>query len=284
MEEYLNNSATQAFIIIRNDTVLYEQYFREISANHPVTSFSIAKTFVGAMISIALEEGSIHSLKDPVQRYVSDFPFEDVTLEHLLNHTSGIRYPAEGWLYYCNHIDRICEKKFDRRAEPGQTFRYENGNTQMLSMVLEVATGIEPVEYLSQKIWSRIGTENALRWSTDKGGTPKAFCCLNATAMDFARFGRLMLNRGNWNGEQIIPASYFDVPPAEERPEGSFARYYNHMWLEGEDAGIYFAAGLYGQYIYVYPPKNILIVRFAKENLHLHAVWSEFFQTIIAQL
>ncbi len=284
MDDYLTRSSTLAFLVIRNDTVLYERYFRGMNAGDPMTSFSVAKTFVGSLVSIAFREAKIGSLHDPVQRYLPDFPFADVTINHLLNHTSGIRYPAEGWLYYSNHLDRIYQQDLGRRHPPGKTFRYENGNTQVLSMVLEAATGKPVEEYLHERIWAKIGTENPVNWSTDAEGTPKAFCCLNATALDFARFGRLMMRKGDWDGEQLIPREFFEEGTHGDTLAGQFIRYKNHMWLEGESAGIYLAAGLYGQYLYVYPPKNILIVRFAKENLHLHAAWSEFFQTLIAQL
>jgi CubicO group peptidase (beta-lactamase class C family) len=284
MEDYLRHSATQAFLIIRNDTLLYENYFRGIGPSDPVTSFSIAKTFVGGLVGIALEEGLIRSQQDPVQTYLPDFPFADVTIEHLLNHTSGLQFPAEGWLYYSDKLHTLLDKPLDRRARPGSTFRYENGNTQLLGMVLEAASGIPLTEFMQQRIWSRIGTEGPARWSTDKSGLPKAFCCLNATALDFARFGRLLMNKGVWEGQEVVPRAFWEESVRGDTLAGQFIRYKNHLWLEGEDAGIYLAAGLYGQYLYVYPPKNILIVRFARENLHLHAAWSEFFQTVIAQL
>jgi len=284
MEEYLESSATQVFMIIRNDTILYEGYFNGHAPDKPVTSFSVAKTFVGSLVSIAVAEGRISSLEDKVIRYLPDFPLPDITVRHLLNHTSGIHYPLDGWQYYTPHLDRIYAGGLERRAAPGTTFRYENGNTQVLSMVLEAAMA-QPLETLmAERIWSRIGTENSLRWSTDDNGHIKAFCCMNSTAMDFAHFGRLMARQGDWDGQQLIPREFFREGSRGDTLQGQFIRYKNHMWLEGEDAGIYIAAGLYGQYLYVYPPKNILIVRFARENLHLHAAWSEFFQTLIAQL
>ncbi|MBI1193827.1 MAG: serine hydrolase [Bacteroidetes bacterium] len=284
MQAYLRSSATQAFLIIRNDTILYEGYFNGHTPEKSVTSFSVAKTFVGSLVALAISEGSIGSMEDKVQRYLPDFPLADISIRHLLNHTSGIHYPLDGWQYYSPHLDRIYDKGLERRAAPGQTFRYENGNTQVLSMVLEAATG-QPVEsLLSEKIWSKIGTEHAVQWSTDDNGTIKAFCCMNSSALDFAKFGRLMARQGDWDGQQLIPREFFSEGSRGDTAEGQFIRYKNHMWLEGEDAGIYMAAGLYGQYLYVYPPKNIIIVRFARENIHLHAAWSEFFQTIIAQL
>jgi len=284
MEEYLRSSATQVFVIIRNDTILYEGYFNGHAPEKSVTSFSVAKTFVGSLVGLAVAEGRIGSLEDKVQRYLPDFPLPDISIRHLLNHTSGIHYPIDGWQYYTPHLDQIYTKGLDRRVAPGKTFRYENGNTQVLSMVLEAAMN-QPIEtLLAERIWSKIGTENPVKWSTDGNGTVKAFCCMNSTAIDFAKFGRLMARQGDWDGQQLIPREFFSEGSHGDTLQGQFVRYKNQMWLEGEDAGIYIAAGLYGQYLYVYPPKNIVIVRFAHENFHLHAAWSEFFQTIIAQL
>ncbi len=284
MESYLDRSATLAFMIIRNDTILYERYFEGMGPEDPMTSFSVAKTFIGSLIGIAIGEGAISSMDDPVVQYLPDFPLADITIRQLMNHTSGVRYPAEGWLYYTPQLDRIFEGGLERWAPPGTTFRYENGNSQMLSMVLEAATQMPVEDYLESRIWSKLGTQGPVNWSTDDNGTPKAFCCLNARARDFALFGRLMQRHGEWDGQQIVPREFFDEGVKGDTINGQFIRYKHQMWLEGESAVIYLAAGLYGQYLYIYPPKNILIVRFSHENLHLHAAWSEFFQTIIAQL
>ena len=284
LTERLVHSNTQAFLVIRNDSLLYEFYGQGLTAEDPMTSFSVAKTFVGYLVGVGLQEGFIGSLSDPVQRYLPAFPLSDVTLDHLLNHTSGIDFPADGWQYYTKNLARLPEKVQGYRRPPGTGWRYENGNSQLLAMVLETASGESMSELLASRIWQRIGTEDAARWSEDGHGMVKAFCCLNARAIDFARFGRLMLRLGDWDGEQLVPRDYLVEAAKGDTKEGRYVRYKRQQWLENEAAGIYLANGLYGQYIYIYPAKNLMIVRFAKEGAHVHAIWSELLQTVIEQL
>jgi CubicO group peptidase (beta-lactamase class C family) len=243
----------------------------------------VAKTFTGCLLAIAMEEGYVKSLDEPVQKYLPDFPFDDVNSDHLVNHTSGLKFPAEWKMYYGKNLDRLATK-VSRRAEPGVTWRYENGGSQLLGQVIKSATGIPLAEYLQSRIWDKIGTEAPLHWSTDGEEEVKAFCCMNARARDFARFGLVMQDFGSWQGEQIIPRWWFEQGTQASSEDGRFIRYRHQMWLENHETGTYLANGAYGQYIYVYPPKNIVIVRFAVESLHVHAAWSEFVNTVIEQL
>lgn len=283
VQDYLEESSTLAFMIIQRDTIIYEHYFEGFTPEDPMTSFSVAKTFTGALIGIAIGEGLINSVEDPVQKYLPDFPFEDVTINHLLDQTSGLDFRPEFWIYEGRDLQKIF-KNLGRRRDPGTDFRYENGNSQVLGLILEKVTGKDLSLYMQEKIWAKIGTQDQARWSTDAKGTVKSYCCLNARAMDFARFGRLMMRDGNWNGEQVVPEGWFAEGSRADTTEGSYIRYKRQMWMENAQHGIFSAAGLYGQYLYIYPPKEILIVRFSRKNIHLHAVWSEVFNNIIDQL
>lgn len=280
----LNASPTLAFLVIRNDSILYEYYGDGMGRESSMTSFSIAKTFIGYLAGIGLEEGWLNSLQDPVQRYLPDVDVAEATLEQLMNNTSGIDFPPDGWVYYTPHLDRLPGRIKKTRATPGSTWRYENGGTQLLAMALEAASGESIEQLLATRIWQRIGTEDALRWTEDGNGLPRAFCCMNATARDFARFGRLMLNMGAWEGEQLVPRAFLEEAARGSSENGQFIRYKYQQWLETPEAGVYFANGLYGQYLYCYPPKNLLIVRFARENTHVHSVWSELASMVIEQL
>jgi CubicO group peptidase (beta-lactamase class C family) len=284
LNERLAPTATQAFLIIRRDTILYEHYGGGLAAEDPMSSFSVAKTFIGHLLGVGLAEGWIGKLDDPVNRYLPEFRHPDVTIGQLADMTSGIHFPPDGWQYYTPHLDRLPAKVRGQRRPPGSGWRYENGNTQLLAMVLERASGETLPSLLETRLWSRIGTEAPLLWSTDGHGTVKAFCCLNATARDFARFGRLMLRQGDWNGERLVPADYLATAAVGDTANGRFIRYRRQQWLENAEAGIFFANGLYGQYLYVHPGKEVVIVRFARESAHVHAVWSELFGMILEQL
>lgn len=284
LEERLEDSPTLAFLVIRNDSILYEYYAPGAGPRSSMTSFSVAKTFIGYLVGVGLEEGWIRSLQDSVQHYLPDFGRTDVTLEHLMNNTSGITCPPDGWVYYTRHLDRLPSRVSDSRCDPAKQWRYENAGTQLLGMILETASGESLEDLLATRLWQRIGTEYPMRWTEDGNGMPRAFCCMNATARDFARFGRLMLHMGNWNGEQLVPRDFLEEAAQGSSADGQFIRYKYQQWLEHPEAGVYFANGLYGQYLYCYPPKNVLIVRFAREGAHVHAIWSELMSMVIEQL
>ncbi len=288
LDEGLKRSATLGFMIIRNDSILYERYFKGYDETDNVASFSVAKTFVGALTAIAREEGHIKSFNDPICIYLPELDaklFQSVTIQHLLDHTSGIKFPPVYQEYYGNNLAKTMIDVKPGEA-PGTRFFYDNGNTQLLAMLLEKATGQTIDKYLEAKIWSRIGTEADLHWNIDsrRNHTIKAFCCMNARMRDFAKFGRLLLNEGNWNGTQIIPKAWFAETRDRNTAQGRHIIYKNHIWSERHGQNILYAAGLYNQYLYLYPDKNIIIVKFSRKNLTRHPLWSDFFGMLIDQL
>ena len=209
-DEALEKNGTTAFLVIQKDTILYERYFDQYSPDTQHPSFSVAKSFVSALIGIAIDEGKIQSVHDPIRNYLPelDSSFDPVTIEHILNMQSGVKF-SEG---YFNPFGEVAKfyygtalKKFVNKLkvieQPGTSWKYISGNTQLLSLALEKATGQSLPSYLEEKIWIPLGMEYDASWSIDskKNKTAKAFCCLNARARDFAKFGRLYLNKGNWN-------------------------------------------------------------------------------------
>lgn len=289
LDKFLEKSPTLSFMVIRNDSILYERYFDNYNETSEVTSFSVAKTFVGMLIGIAIKEGYIGSADDYITKYFPELDstkFGKITVQHLLNQTSGIKFPSIATMYYSKNLKEIIPKMKVRTA-PGVEFRYENGNAQLLGWLLERTTRRTLPELLSTKIWSKINTENDLYWSLDskEGQCVKAFCCLNGTTRDFAKFGRLLLNRGNWNGSQVIPKEWMDnTINNRSTKNGAHIRYRNQMWFSNVAGGCYFACGLYGQYLYICPAKNIIIVKFSRKNLTRHPYWEEMFGTMLEQL
>ena len=190
-------------------------------------------------------------------------------------------------LYYGRHL-RNQMLSFKVKEPPGLHFNYQSENYQLLGLVIERATGGTLSTYLQEKIWKPLGMENNAFWSVDnKGaqGIEKAFCCLNATTRDFAKLGRLYLNKGNWNGVQVVPENWIEEAIHGNTANGAKLNF-QYNWIEGpKKYGSYYATGLYGQYIYVYPEKNIIIARFGRENLNYNPpYWKSVFLQIIDQL
>jgi CubicO group peptidase (beta-lactamase class C family) len=273
-EQWMTKNGTVGFLVIRNDSLLYEKYFNGFEKNTSGTSFSVSKSFTSALIGIAISEGYIKSVDQPITDYLKHFKnpgFDKITIQHVLNMETGIKFNENYFnpfaeiarYYYGRHIERyVWNLKI--KQEPGKEYDYISVNTLLLSMILEEATGKKTEKYLEEKIWQKAGMEYDASWSTDKknNGTIKSFCCINATARDFARFGRLYLNRGKHNGEQIIPEAWIDETlNVTLNPSHST---YHYQWRVLPDSA-YFAMGVLGQFIYIDPSKNIIIVRLGKK-------------------
>ena len=194
-----------------------KSYYRGNDETLQVPSFSMAKSFTSALMGIAVSEGYIEDVHDPVTKYLpelKDPALKDVTLEHLLNMRSGIKsrefyyspFSDVAKYYYGRNIPKYVKKTKVER-EPDERFHYNSLNTQLLGMTVKRATGKPLATYLEEKIWKPLGMEFPASWSIDSrtSATEKAFCCINARARDYAKFGRLYLNKGRWNGKQIIP-------------------------------------------------------------------------------
>jgi CubicO group peptidase (beta-lactamase class C family) len=292
LSSFLENHKTVAFIFIQNDTIRFEEYYSGFDESSVVPSFSVSKVFVSALAGIAVEEGYFNNTHQPVTDFVpellhSDSLFANITLEDLLNMRSGIRFKEAygspfadmAKFYYGRNL-----KKYITRLEisspPDVFYNYNSANTLLLAMAIERATGMPLNEYLSLKIWQPLGMEFDATMNIDskKHNQIKAFCCLNARARDFARFGRLYLNSGNWQGKQIIPSEWVERSMTiinDSHDSQGFP--YTYFWRV-TSGGAIFAKGVLGQYIYLDPSKNIIIVRLGKKSAGVN--WADFFQQL----
>lgn len=293
LDSLLPQTPTVAFLVIRNDTLLYENYFNKYNQESIVASFSSAKSFVSALVGFAIQDGYIHSVEDSMTQYLTQLQgkgFADVKIRHLLQMTSGIHH-AENYfnpfagvakLYYGHNMRR---QVLHLRPEhkPGFHFKYRSIDTQLLGMVVEKAIGRNLTSYMQEKIWTPLGMESDASWSIDrkKDGMEKAYCCINAIGRDFAKFGRLYLNKGNWNGKQLLPAAWVEKSTEIDTDEGA-AWYYQYQWWMASRDGEFFAEGHLGQFIYVNPKKNLVMVRLGKN--YGDVTWVEVFRDIASQL
>ena len=286
-ENFLSKNKTVAFLIIHNDSIQYEHYFHKYDAASIVPSFSMAKSIVSILTGIAIDEGKIKSVEEPVTNYVPELKgkgFDKEKIKNLLQMTSGIKFNesyvnpfGDAATYYYGRNLRKQLYKMKLEEDPGTEFKYISGATQLLGLVLKRALKDETLsDYLEEKLWQPLGMEFDASWSLDKkkNGIEKAFCCINARARDFAKIGRLYLHQGNWNGHQIVSESWVNTSTKVDTTEGAAWNYQYQWWLPTKE-GDFMADGLLGQYIYVNPDKNLVIVRLGKKEGDVN--WPQLF-------
>ncbi len=277
-EAFLEKNKTVAFIIIKDDTIQYEKYWDKYTEASVVPSFSVAKSVTSILIGCAIDDQLIRSVNEPVTHYIPELKkngFDKVTIEHLLQMTSGIQF-NEGYanpfgdvatFYYGTNL-RKAIAKMTLKAEPGTQFEYASGNTQLLGLILERSLKNRTVtSYLEEKLWKPLEMEFNASWSMDrkKNGLEKTFCCINARARDYAKIGRLYLHKGKWNGRQIVSEKWVNQSVKIDTANGS-AWYYQYQWWLPTQTGDFMAQGILGQYVYVHPEKNLIIVRLGKKE------------------
>jgi CubicO group peptidase (beta-lactamase class C family) len=238
----------------------------------------MAKSISSILIGCAIDDGLIKSVDESITNYIPELKkngLEKVTIKHLLQMTSGIKFnesyinpfgDAASFYYGLNLRKQIAKMKL--KHEPGKKFEYISGNTQLLGLVLERSLrGKTITQYLQDKLWTPLGMEYSASWSIDrnKNGLEKTFCCLNARARDFAKIGRLYKNKGNWNGTQIVSQKWVDESTKLDTTDGS-VDYYQYQWWLPTPNEDFMAEGILGQFVYVNPSKNLIIVRLGKNE------------------
>ena len=295
-DKFLEQTNTVAFLVIKDDVLLYEGYFNAYNHNSTVTSFSVAKSFVSALVGVAITEGYIGSVEDAITKYVpelleKDPRYQNITLRHLLTMSSGIRYKDRGpssddiTTYYAPDL-RAAAISSPIVGNPGQEFYYNNFHPLLLGLVLERTTGRHVAQYLEEKIWRPLGMEAAGSWSLDseQSGFEKMESGINGRAIDFAKFGRLFLNKGNWNGMQVIPAKWVDESTRLDTTTDPVPQYQYFWWVNSKITAKhhFYAAGKHGQYIYIVPEQNLIFVRFGRTDPYRH--WVDIFEILAERI
>ena len=269
LEEFLRSTGTTAFIVLRDDEILYERYLNGDSRTSIQTSFSVAKSYLSALVGIAAEEGHL-ALDDPITEHIPELldrdpRFARITVEHLLSMSSGLRYVENSlpWgddaeTYYGTDLRNLALEDTEIVERPGVTWLYNNYNPLLLGMILERTTGMPVAEYLERKLWQPLGSEFAASWSLDseRSGFEKMESGLNARAIDFARLGVLYANGGEWGGRQLVPGDWV----ATSTEPHAIAFY--GLWWWVDPGGVFLARGNHGQLVYVDPSTNLVIARF----------------------
>jgi len=282
--EYLENHETVAYLIIQDGKVLFEEYWDGYGTDSHSNIFSATKSIVSLLIGIAIDEGKIKSVDEPIGNYLTEFSEDErgkITIKELLTMSSGLdwneTYSSPTSIttkaYYGKNLREVSTDQ-QLIEKPGVRFRYQSGNTQLLAFIVEEATGETISKYAERKLWKPMNAVKPALWSVDKkDGDEKSFCCFNTNARDAARFGQLVLNKGQWNGKQLVSENYItDATKAasfllnEEKSAALDCYGYQYWVLPYKGMNIPYMRGHRGQYIYAIAEKNAVIVRFGKQK------------------
>jgi CubicO group peptidase (beta-lactamase class C family) len=294
LREVLTGSSSVAFLIIKDDSLVHEQYWDNYGPDSYSNSFSVAKSFISALIGIALKEGKIKSVEQYVGEFIPEFNEDErrkIKIKHLLTMSSGLDWneayadplSVTTEAYYGNDLWKIF-KDIKVAEKPGKKFEYKSGDTQVLGFILEKATGMSISQYAEKKLWQPMGAVHDALWSLDKeNGHEKAYCCINSNARDLARLGYLYLHKGNWKGKQLIDTAYVEasLKPNSLLFEDGEVDFYGYQWWTIPDYkghNIFYARGILGQMVIVIPDMNIVVVRLGenrgeKERQHFGMVF-----------
>ena len=301
LDEFLRETDTLAFLVVHEDRLVHESYFGGATRESLQTSFSAAKSFVSTLVGIAIDEGQIGSVEDPVTDYLPELAardpdFREITLRHLLTMSSGIRYEEGGFpSLRRRHIHVLRGGFAGRRAQPdpnrgppGLAWHYNNYHPLLLGLVLERTTGTSVSDFMATRLWQPLGAEADATWNLDseRSGFEKMESGLNARPVDYARFGLLFLHNGEWNGRRIVSEDWVRAATGAE-PTTDPASYHGYgyfWWIDVERPGRFYALGKYGQYIYVAPDAAAVIVRFGRDWGVGNTSWLATFRDIADQL
>jgi CubicO group peptidase (beta-lactamase class C family) len=309
LADLLERTDTRAFIVIKDDLIIHE-YYADGDRKSIHTSFSVAKSFDSALIGAAIADGLIDSVNDPVIKYLPELAgrgFDDLTIKNLLRMDTGIRYRSaedilspfsdDALTYYPPNLRKVALSVVPGEISVGEDFLYNNFYPLLEGLILERVTGMSVAEYLSERIWKPMGAEFSASWSLDSkhSGFEKMESGINASALDFARFGLLFLHNGNINGQQVLPEDWIlESTAPDETDQRAFLSYPQwkaeggyygfHWWGKNTPDGSYdfMARGHLGQLIYVSPRENMVIVRFGPEP-DGDILWADIARAIVDQ-
>ena len=277
-QQFLKDSWTTGLIVIQNDEIALEDYYLGNSAVTQNISWSMAKSFISALIGIAVDEGHIKSIEQPVDDYATSLVgsgYEGVSIKNVLQMSSGVAFNEDYGDFYSdinrwgrdfslgNSQDAFAAT-LKNDIEPGTVNHYVSINTHVLGMVLTQATGRSITDYMQEKLYKPMGMEHNGLWIIDGQGMEMALGGLNLTLRDFAKLGSLYLHDGTFNGQEIVPASWVADSRTMDQPHllpGNDFGYGYQWWMVGGDSGEFMAMGVYGQYIYINPETNTVIVK-----------------------
>lgn len=278
--EYAKNNNSLGIIIIHHGKIVTEKYFKDWDNTLAGDSESMAKSVLSMLIGIAINEGKINSINDPASLYIPEWLNDDrrrIKIRHLLEMTSGLRNSNSTISPFSDlakmHLGfNVKDLVLSIPAEksPGRVFEYNNINSQILGLILEKATGVKYYQYLSDKIWKPLRADTAYI-ETDNTDTSRTYCCLFSKLNDWGKLGQMVLNKGFYNNQQIVPEKWIDqmIKPSNKKPN-----YGLHIWLASsknykntrisenfDDESMIFFDGRSKQRVFILPKYDLVIAR-----------------------
>jgi len=280
-EDFLAETDTMALLVLEDGAVRFEHYAAFGGRGTCWVSMSVAKSFISAALGIAVAEGAIRSIEEPVTAYVPSLAgsaYDGVRINDILQMSSGAGWD-EDYSDPSSDINRFAKVSAEggamadfvptlkRATEPGTVCHYNSMDTQVLGMLLKAATGRKIADYMQEKLWHPLGMESSGHWLLDDTGMEMAYACLNATARDYAKIGELYRLGGAWQGRQVVPAAWVEASVTPDAPhlmpgvvDPMFGYGYQWWVIDGAE-GEYAAIGVYNQFVYVNPARDVTIVK-----------------------
>lgn len=286
VQTFLEETDTSALLVIKNGEVRYESYSLTGGREVNWLSMSVAKSFISALIGIAVDEGAIQSIGDPVTQYLPNLrgsAYDGVRIKDILQMSSGAKWNEDysdpdsdigrlGLVLASGGSLNAFSATLVRNKTPGTLNLYNSTDTQVLGELLTIATGRSITDYMQEKLWEPLGMESPAYWIADGDGMEMAFGGLNATARDYAKLGELYRNGGRWGDKQLVPAAWVAASSIADAPHlevgaNDFGMGYGYQWwLHDGDQGEYSAIGVYNQFIYVNPAEDLVIVKLSANS------------------
>lgn len=290
----LEETQSVAFLMARSGELIFEEYWDDYSESSRSNSFSMAKSITTMLVQCAIQDGLISSWDQPVKDFLPELKGEfanDLTLRHLCTMTAGLDFNEHytnpfditAKMYYGPDVKQLLLDEVPVIKQPGMgSFEYQSGATQLLGLCLMKATNMPQAVYASEKLWKPLGAKHSAEWHLDsENGKELSFCCFNSNARDFARFGQMMLQHGNYNGVQILDSAFVDTATVP------FAvPFYGHSFWMTDDYGthIFYQRGILGQYIIVVPEYDLVVVRLGHKRLGSDMNHSIDFRLIVEEV
>lgn len=308
-EEDFSRYGTVAFVVLKHGQVWAEQYWEGYSDTSHSNSFSMAKSIVSLLVGCAIQDGYIRSVDQPVGDFLPEwgaFEGDTLTIRDLLTMSAGVKWDESASSLFSTTTEAYYGKDLWGLAQreiliekPGVYFNYQSGVTQILAFVLKKATGKNIADYASEKIWTPIQAEEDALWSLDhEGGMEKAYCCFNSNARDFARLGQLVLQHGYWYprrgnasdsvaarisvvdstyiAEATTPATYLKARLEDGREVPCTMYGYQFWMLDYKGLDVTYFRGILGQYIFVIPALDAVVVRLGHERSDTYNVEQDY--------
>ncbi len=276
-QDWITEQAVTSLLVMKDGAIRHEEYFLGTGPGDRRISWSIAKSYLSALFGVVQEEGAIASLDDPVTQYaplLAGGAYDGATVRNVLQMTSGVVFD-EDYLDYNSDINRMgrvlalgglmddfAAGLTATEAQPGARWQYVSIDTHIVGMVIRGATGRSIPDLMSEKIMAPLGLEHEPYYVTDGAGVAFVLGGLNLTTRDYARFGQMILQDGEWQGRQVVPADWIRESTAASAPTEPGRTGYGYQWWMPADAteGEFFGRGIYGQYLYIDRQKGVVIV------------------------